>query len=125
MSNFTVVNDESTPVEEISAQLREKRPLPLGMKEADEWFDRIWSGALIPAEPGKEEELKLSCKHAAFEMILHLGVTETHKEDAHFIYQLRKVAANQIALAQKNAVRAVMKAKEDAKKQQEANQPNT
>ena len=104
-----IANTEDTSIEEISAQLREPRPFPLGMTEFDEWFDRIWSGALIPSEPGSEELLKLSCKLAATDMILHVGGHETHKPDFYFINQLRKVAANQIALNARETLRVKIK----------------
>jgi hypothetical protein len=38
-----------------------------------------------------------SLKAALCTMILHLGPTESHKPDAHFIHSLRKGAVNQTA----------------------------
>ena len=84
-------NAASTPVAVISDQLKEPRPLPMGVKEFHRWADRIIGGALIP---GADHE---SQKFAIANMILHLGPTESHKEDAFFIHMLRKVAINQVA----------------------------
>lgn len=71
----------------------ELRPLPLGRKEFEEWSDRIISGALIPGATNESQKATLAgC-------VLHLGPTESHKEDAFFIHTLRKLAANQVAHA--------------------------
>lgn len=83
-------NLKSTPPEVILDQLNEPRPLPLGKKEFHEWADRIISGALVSAT----EE---SQKFALANMLLHLGPTESHKCDAHFIHSLRKFAINEVA----------------------------
>lgn len=52
------------------------------------------SGALLPEAAYKE-----NLKHALATMIMHLGPTESHKQDAFFIHSLRKAAANQVAHA--------------------------
>lgn len=77
--------------EEIKAQLTERRPLPIGRQEFLEWSDRIISGALLPASIRSQ-------RFALADMILHLGPTEDHKEDAFFIHCLRKTAVNQVAV---------------------------
>ena len=87
-----------TSKKKIMQQLLEKRPLPIGMTEFEEWSNRIISGALIPAEVEDQ-------KFALADMITHLGPTEDHKEDAHFIKYLRKVAVNQIAVAKREEIR--------------------
>jgi hypothetical protein len=79
-------------IDQIGKQLLEKRPLPQGANEFEEWSDRIISGALITADT-------MSLKYALANMIMHLGPTESHKEDAFFIHNLRKSAANQVAHA--------------------------
>lgn len=85
-------NTEKTPVSTIVTQMKDARPLPLGRKEFDEWSQRIISGALVSADITGQ-------KYALAEMIMHLGPTESHKPDAHFIHSLRKGAANQVAHA--------------------------
>lgn len=85
-------NINSTPIDVIASQMNERRPLPIGIQEFDEWADRIISGTLLPAEPD-------SMKFALSTMLLHLGPQEDHREDAYFIHSLRKSAVNQIAHA--------------------------
>lgn len=103
-------NPRSAPVELISQQLREPRPLPVGAGEFDTWADRIVSGACLPADPDSQ-------KFAIASMVLHLGPTESHKEDAYFIHSLRKSAANQVAHAKMEEIRTAAKARlEEAKK---------
>jgi len=91
-----IKNDDVTPVGDIIGQMLEPRPLPLGRSEFEEWSDRLIAGACIPCEPGQEEELIAAQKYAVANMVMHLGPTESHKPDAHFIHSLRKVASNQI-----------------------------
>lgn len=112
-------NTKYTSKEKILDQMSELRPLPQGRKEFDEWSDRIIAGALLKCEPGKEDDFIQSQKFALADMILHLGPSEDHKDDAHFIHYLRKVAVNQVADAIRQEIRAAMKAKlaeEEAKK---------
>lgn len=82
----------STPTEVISEQLQEKRSLPMGRTEFEEWSDRIIGGAGVQATV-------VSQKFALANMILHLGPHEAFKEDGYFINQLRKYAANEVAHA--------------------------
>lgn len=100
-------NSKSTPKKVIVDQINEPRPLPMGRLEFEQWSDRIISGALIPSEiwsvfnqetaAEKHREFINSQKHALANMIMHLGPTESHKPDAHFIHSLRKAACNQVA----------------------------
>jgi len=88
-----LTNDPLLPVGDIVDQMLEKRPLPLGMQEFEDWSDRVISGALLQADV-------ISQKHALANMLVHeLGPTESHKEDGWFIHRLRKNAANIIAIA--------------------------
>lgn len=104
-------NSRFTSKGKILEQMGELRPLPQGRAEFEEWSDRIIAGALLKCEPGKEEDFKQSQKFALADMILHLGPSEDHKEDAHFIHYLRKVACNQVADSMRQEIREVMKAK--------------
>jgi hypothetical protein len=85
----------------------EKRPLPMGRKEFEVWSDRIIQAAMVTADAASQ-------KFALSDMILHLGPTEDHKEDAYFIKMLRKVAVNQVADAIRQEIRASKKAEMDA-----------
>lgn len=104
-------NSEDTTVETILKQMHEKRQLPMGVKAFGEWSDRIIAGALLTCEEGKEAEFIESQKFALADMIMHLGPSEDHKEDAHFIHYLRKVACNQIAHAMMTEIRDKTKAR--------------
>lgn len=119
-------NTADTSVEEIVEQLQEKRPLPLGMTEFNEWFDRLWSGAMITGEPGKERELELSARNVLANEIIHLPSGQTHEADIYFINRLRKVAANQVALsvvdASKKELMEIMQAKKAAEEAAKAAQ---
>lgn len=84
-------NSRFTSKSKIMDQMLEPRPLPMGMKEFEEWSDRIISGALIPCED------KDSLKAALASMLMALGPQEDHKPDAYFIHSLRKAATNEIA----------------------------
>jgi hypothetical protein len=101
-------NTVNTPTAVIADQLLERRPLPMGMTEFEEWSDRIISGALCQAEHDSQ-------KFALAEMIMHLGPTEDFKEDAYFIHYLRKSACNQIAHAKLMEIKNASIAKAAAK----------
>ncbi len=93
-------NAKSTSAKVILKQMNEPRPLPMGRAEFEEWSDRIISGALIkPNCAADEDPVRLieSQKFALANMLMHLGPTESHKPDAHFIHSLRKFAVNQVA----------------------------
>ena len=83
-------NLASTPVDVISDQMRELRPLPMGRTEFEEWSDRIIAGALVPAQAD-------SVKFALANMLTMMGATEDHKEDIFFIKSLRRSAIQQVA----------------------------
>jgi len=107
------VNFDSTPADVIVAQLNEQRPLPLGRKEFDEWSHRIITGAMLPQATDEDaESFYKSQRFAIANMIMHLGPTESHKPDAFFIHQLRKVVSNQVA----HTMMQEIKAERDAKK---------
>lgn len=92
--------------------MNEKRPLPVGMTEFEEWSDRIISGTLLPAEPESQ-------KFALATMLMHLSPTIDHECDGYFIKSLRKSAVNQIAHAKMTEIRDIAKArlaKEEAEK---------
>lgn len=89
-------NLKGTPKEVILDQLNEPRPLPMGRKDFDDWSNRLIAGSVLPFE-GDESIFREGQKYALANMLLHLGPTESHKPDAHFIHSLRKFAINQVA----------------------------
>jgi hypothetical protein len=95
--------------DELIKQMTEMRPLPQGRQEFEEWSDRIISGAMVKADVKSQ-------KYALADMILHLGATEDHKEDAYFIKHLRKVAVNQVADAIRREIYEAKKAEGEAEK---------
>jgi hypothetical protein len=103
-AEVTGTNSASTPKSVILAQLNEPRPLPMGTAEFDEWSERIISGACIPGATEK------SLKFALAEMIMHIKPTQSFCEDGYFIHALRKGAANQVAYAKMEEIRAERKA---------------
>jgi hypothetical protein len=102
-------NSAHTPKETILAQTQEKRLLPVGRAEFEEWSDRIISGTLLPADPE-------SMKFALADMLMRLSPTECSKDDAYFIASLRKYAVNQVADVVRKELYAAKKTKEDAEK---------
>lgn len=97
-------NSRFTSTDTILKQLQERRPLPLGVKDFHEWSDRIISGACLNGVTPRSQKFALA------EMILHLGPTESHKEDAFFIHSLRKSAVNQVADEMRRRIRDDAKA---------------
>lgn len=69
----------------------------MGRQEFEDWAERIIAGALVPG--GKEDSAIFieSQRFTLANMLMHLGPTESHKPDAHFIHSLRKSAINQVA----------------------------
>jgi hypothetical protein len=113
-----IKNDETVSAQAIVSQLNERRPLPVGREEFNEWAERIMSGALIIAS--RDSQI-----NALAIMILSLGPHESHKEDAYFIHGLRKSAANQVADDVRKELYANKKAKEELEKiQKEAEAVN-
>lgn len=101
-----------TSKKKILKQLREQRPLPIGRTEFEVWSKRIISGAMLPST---EESQKFTLSN----LLLHLGPTESHKEDAFFIHSLRKCAVNQVAIAMRQEIKDIADArleKEEAQK---------
>lgn len=107
-------NTRFTPKATILEQMNEPRPLPMGRQEFDVWSDRIISGAIIPGVTPD------SVKFALAEMIMHIKPTDDHVADSFFIKSLRKSAANQVAYAVMEELRAKkqerLKQDEDEKK---------
>jgi len=103
IAKLTGKNSSLTPKSTILNQMEEKRPLPLGMTEFEEWSNRIISGAMLPADPDSQ-------KFALANMLMHLGPTTDHEVDAYLIKSLRKYAINQVADAVRRDLHA--KAKE-------------
>jgi hypothetical protein len=101
----------------ILAQTQEKRLLPVGRTEFDEWANRIISGTLLPADHE-------SMKFALADMLLRLSPTECAKDDAFFISSLRKYAVNQVADTVRKEIHAAAKARlaleETAKAEEDA-----
>lgn len=86
------------PKDVILSQMNEPRPLPMGRQEFMVWSDRIIAGAMLPHDPAQPYEVyEDSVRYALANLLMHLGPTESHKPDAHFIHSLRKFAINQVA----------------------------
>lgn len=106
------IKDQKESAQTLIDQMNEKRPLPTGMQEFEDWSDRIISGTLLQATPEVQ-------KFALASMLMHLGPTVDHECDGYFIKSLRKVAVNEIAHAKMNAIKT---AHVERQKDQEANE---
>jgi hypothetical protein len=104
---------EDLSVGDITQAMLEKRPLPIGMTQFNEWSDRIISGAMVQAS-------KRSLRWTLAEQVMHLSPTEAFKEDAHFILKLRKAAVNETCAA---VMREIKEEHEAEKKLAEATAP--
>lgn len=98
-------------VDGLVEQMLEKRPLPIGCQEFEEWSDRIISGTLLPADPESQ-------KFALATMLMGLPPTVDHECDGYFIKSLRKSAINQVADAKMKELREKAKARLKAKEQE-------
>lgn len=74
----------------LTSELTQKRPLPIGVKDFNEWSDRIIAGAMLPATPESQ-------KFALAAMLIDLPPTVGFEADVYFIHRLRKGAVNQVA----------------------------
>lgn len=77
--------------DELIQAMGEPRPLPLGMKEFEEWSDRIISGACIPGASERSQKGLL-----AF-LLNGIGNTDDHLPDGYFIKAMRVNCTKQIA----------------------------
>lgn len=85
-----IKNTEDLTVGDMTADMLERKALPIGKTQFMEWSDRIIKGAMVEATT---DSLRFSLAN----MLMHLGPTEAFREDAFFILQLRKAAVNQTA----------------------------
>lgn len=106
-SLFSKQNQEKN---RLKTELSERKPLPTGKAEFEEWSDRIISGANLIAD-------KASQKFALASMITTLGPTDFAKPDVYFIQCLLAGASKQVAGAMMEEIRTSRVAR---KLQQEA-----
>lgn len=99
----------------ILKEINEPHRLPMGRIEFDIWADRIIRAAAIPGATLDSQRATLAGT------IMHLGPTESHKPDAFFIHTLIKLAANQVAHAMFQELRALEKERLQ-KEEQQANE---
>lgn len=97
-------------VADITSQLNDPQPLPMGVKEFHAWSDRIISGACIPGATERDQKFALAG------MVMHTKPTESFIADGYFIQSLRKVAANQVCHAMIMQYKAEQQAEADAAK---------
>jgi hypothetical protein len=91
----------------------------MGRIEFEEWAERIISGAVIPGGEENPEAFKEGQKFALADLLLHLGPTESHKPDAHFIHSMRKFAVNQVAVTMREELHKKAKERKAAEQVQE------
>lgn len=93
-------------VGDITKDMCERRPLPIGRTQFEEWCKRIIVGAAVEAS----EE---SQRFILAERLQHIAPTEAFKEDAYFILQLRTVAVKETAF---NMFQEIKRLREERKK---------
>lgn len=101
-----MVSKEELSVGDIQGELLERRALPIGKTQFEEWSDRIISAAGV-------EGTTRSLKNALAHMVMHLGPTEAFKEDGYFVLSLRKAAVNQTVHAYVEELQAEKKRAEE------------
>lgn len=87
-----IVTNEELCIGDIQGELLERKPLPIGKTQFDEWAGRIIKASLVDA---KEESLRWTL--AA--ILLSLGPIEAFKPDGYFVLALRKAAVQETAHA--------------------------
>jgi hypothetical protein len=107
------ITEEPLVLGDLKKEMMEKKPLPIGMTQFNEWADRIIAGAGVDASIRSQ-------KWTLAEMVMHLNPTEAFKEDAHFILKLRKAAVNETCAA---VMREIKEQHEAEKKLAEATAP--
>lgn len=77
-------------VGDLVESMYEKRPLPIGRTQFNEWADRIIAGSMVEGSPE-------SLRFVLAERLQHIAPTDAFKEDAYFILQLRTIAVKETA----------------------------
>ena len=114
-------NTASTPAPVILNQMAEKRPLPIGRAQFEEWSDRIIAGAMVTADVASQ-------KFCLADMLTHLSPTTSFEADGYFISSIRKFAINQTAVEMKQEISDKAKAKlaaEEAAKAEQISEPTS
>ena len=81
---------ENLSVGDMREEMLQRRPLPIGKTQFDEWADRIIKASLVEADYE-------SLKYILCERLQHIGPTDAFREDAYFILQLRTIAVKETA----------------------------
>jgi len=93
-----------TPVGDIQGELLERKPLPIGRTQFDEWSDRIIKAAGVEADI-------TSMKAVLAGMLMTLGPTEAFKEDGYYALALRVDAIKTTAVCMRQELDEIRKAK--------------
>lgn len=104
---------EDLSVGDMTKEMLDRKPLPIGKTQFIEWSDRIIAGAMVGATHESQ-------RFALAAMLMHIGPTEAFREDAFFILQLRKSAVNETAHAMMTELK---EEQENKRKQAEATAP--
>lgn len=85
-----ITNNEELSVGDMTQDMLERKPLPIGRTQFMEWSDRIIKASLVEADPE-------SLRFILAERMQHIGPTDAFMPDASFILQLRAIAAKETA----------------------------
>lgn len=95
-------------VGDITKDMLERRPLPIGRTQFEEWCARIIKGAGV-------QSTEESQRYILAERLQHIAPTDAFKEDAYFILQLRTVAVKETAF---NMFEEIKRLRDERKRKQ-------
>lgn len=116
-----VVTGIDLAIGDMTADMLERKALPIGLTEFNEWADRIIKAAAVPTDD--PEKMHTSQRMILAERMQHLAPTDAFKEDAYFILQLRAIAVKETAFNVFQMIQAEKKQKQ-MEKLAEATAPN-
>ena len=108
-----IVSNEQLSVGDMRDDRLERKPLPIGRSQFEEWSDRIIQGAAVEAD-------RESLKWCLAGMLMQISATEAFKEDAYFMLALRTNAVKQTGHSMAEEIKQAYEAR---KKQAEATAP--
>jgi hypothetical protein len=106
-----IKSNENLNVGDMKEDMLERKPLPIGRTQFEEWSDRIIAGAMV-------EATKESLKWTLASMLTHIGPTESFREDAYYILALRTYAVKETAVAMMAEIKAAHDARVAAEKKE-------
>ena len=85
-----IVTNENLEIGDMTKDMLERKPLPIGKTQFLEWSDRIIKASLVEADTE-------SLRFILAERLQHISPTDAFMPDANFILQLRTIAVKETA----------------------------